>query len=326
MPRYGSSTHVARLRILFATGAALSLEDIGARLECSRSTAERALRAVRDAGEPLVEEPDGFKKRWRLMPGAKHASVRITTSQMVALLLSRGLVGVFAGTGIAEDLDDVFATLAATLKRTDADAARDLERKVVFIVSEGRRRYDGRSDDVDDLLTALLRREPVDAAHASVDGGRTTFTFRPYTLLVYRGGLYFAGWTSHRAAVRTFALDGFASVERRRGERFEVPDDFAPSAIVGDAFGLIRGARTRVVVRFDATAAPYVRRRIWHASQRLDDEADGSVRLTLDVEGTVELKTWLLGWGAQVEVIEPSTLRDEMRTAGEGIAARHARG
>ncbi|MFI5301046.1 MAG: helix-turn-helix transcriptional regulator [Polyangiales bacterium] len=325
MPRYGSSTHVARLRILFAGGASLSLEDIAARLECSRSTAERALKAVHAAGEPLVEEQDGFKKRWRLMPGAKQASVRVTTSQMVALLLSRGLVGAFAGTGIAEDLEDVFATLHATLKRTDAEAARDLERKVVFVVSEGRRRYEGRSDDVDDLLTALLRQEQVDARHASVEGGRTAFQLRPYTLLVYRGGLYFAGWTSHRDAVRTFALDGFTNVERRRGERFEYPNDFAPQAIVGDAFGLIRGPRTRVVLRFDASAAPYVRRRVWHASQQLDEESDGAVRMTLEIEGTVEVKSWILGWGAQVEVVEPAALREELRRAGEAIATRHGR-
>ncbi|MFI5301455.1 MAG: helix-turn-helix transcriptional regulator [Polyangiales bacterium] len=312
MPRYAPARRLEQLRILLSSGARLSFADIMERLECSRDSAKRYVTALLEAGEPIVEELDGATKRWRLMPGAKLTAVRVSTGQMIGLLLSRKLVDVFEGTGLKEDLDEVYDTLAATLRATDFEAAADLDRKLHVVVSDGRRRYEGRLDDVDVLMTALLRQERVDATHESVDRGSKPFRFQPYTLLVYRGGLYFAGWTSHRDAVRTFALDGFSSVERRRGDRFEYPADFDPRALVGDAFGMIGGARTDVVLRFDASVARYVRRRIWHPSQELVNEADGAVTLRMNVEGTVELATWVRGWGSKVEVVAPAALRREI--------------
>src|SRR4029077_19683087 len=172
------------------------------------------------AGEPLYEEIEGKRKVWRLMPTARRQAITLTTAQMVALLLSRRVFDFLAGTGFKEDLDDVFAKVEATLRRKDFLAVHNLERKV-FDVNEARHLYEGRIEDVNDIMTALLREERLRVTHEGVGGGRDNVVLPPYTLLVYKKGLYLAAWSERHGEVRTFALDGFKEVEWLRGQRFE---------------------------------------------------------------------------------------------------------
>jgi proteasome accessory factor B len=66
-------------------------------------------------------------------------------------------------------------------------------------------------------------------------------------------------------------------------------------------------------VAFAKSAAPYIRERLWHATQRLRDLPDGRLELTLQVADTHEVRRWILGWGAQAEVLQPTAMREALR-------------
>ena len=170
----------------------MSIYDVAERFAVNPRTALRYIQALQRAGEPLYEEMSGKRKVWRLSPIARRQTITLTTAQMVALFLSRRVFDFLAGTGFKEDLDDVFAKLEATLRRKDFAAVRNLDRKV-FDVNEARHLYEGRLDDVNDIITALLREERLRVTHEGVSGGKKTFVLEPYTLLVYKKGLYLAG-------------------------------------------------------------------------------------------------------------------------------------
>ena len=61
------------------------------------------------------------------------------------------------------------------------------------------------------------------------------------------------------------------------------------------------------------TAAPYIRERLWHPTQKLRDLPDGRLELTLQVADTQEVRRWILGWGAQAEVLHPIAMREALR-------------
>ena len=48
--------------------------------------------------------------------------------------------------------------------------------------------------------------------------------------------------------------------------------------------------------------------------------------MVMEVAGTTELKTWILGWGDTVQVLEPSSLRDEVIGEVERTLATYRRG
>jgi proteasome accessory factor B len=310
------------VKALLNSGAGVTVYEIADRFECSVRTAIRYLRALEVAGEPLFEETAGKKKVWRLMPSARHESITLTTSQMLSLYLSRAAFDFLAGTGFREDLDDVFKKLEATLKRKDFTAARNLDRKV-FDVNEAPHIYEGRIEHVNEIMTGLLREERLRVTHGSVSRYQKPFVLEPLTLVIYKKGLYLAGYSHHHNGIRTFSLDGFRDVDWVRGDRFEYPGDYHPSKLAEGAFGLITGPRTRVRIFFDDKVARFVRRRQWHPTQEIKRVPSG-IELTMEVSGTVEVLSWVLGFGDKAEVLEPGALRDQVAAELARASARYA--
>ncbi len=70
-----------------------------------------------------------------------------------------------------------------------------------------------------------------------------------------------------------------------------------------------------VVLRFAASAARRVRETPWHRDATLHDLPDGGVEMRLRVASEVEMRSWVLGWGAAVEVVAPPALRGYVATA-----------
>jgi predicted DNA-binding transcriptional regulator YafY len=68
--------------------------------------------------------------------------------------------------------------------------------------------------------------------------------------------------------------------------------------------------------------APFIAERQWHATQELVTERDGSVVLTMRVADTLELRRWILGFGASAEVLAPESLRDEIRKEAQAMVDR----
>ena len=93
---------------------------------------------------------------------------------------------------------------------------------------------------------------------------------------------------------------------------FEIPSDFSPSDYARSAFGIIGGKPQTIELVFAAEIAGYVRERNWHESQAISEDADGSVRLTLEVAPSFDLKAWIKGFLPHVKVVRPQSLRDEI--------------
>jgi proteasome accessory factor B len=323
-PEYAPASRLLMVQSILAETGGATVYELAERLGCSVRTAIRYLRATESAGVGLYEATEGRRKLWRLAPSARHELVRMSMQQMVTLFLSRRVFDFLQGTGFKEDLDDVFEKLERILKRKDFVAAKNLDRKL-FDANEAAYLYDGRLDDVNELVTALLREEKLDVVYLrGSDGDTLRFVLRPYSLMVFRKGLYVIGVDDTGGPIRTFALDGFKKVRWRRADGFEYPRDYDPASVRGDAFGIIRGEKTRVRIRFDPKMVKYVKRRLWHRTQRFVKQKDGGVEMTMTVEGIDEVKAWVLSFGASVEVLEPLALRAAVHLEAAALMKRHA--
>jgi len=72
--------------------------------------------------------------------------------------------------------------------------------------------------------------------------------------------------------------------------------------------------------------APHVRDRLWHPSQQLRELAEGRLELRVTVADTLEVRRWLLGFGAEVEVLAPPSLREAIRREADKLALMLADG
>ncbi len=325
-PAYSPAARLLEVRALLESSGGITLAELATRFEVSKKTALRYLRALERAGDPVCEEPRGRSKVWRFESAGRRESIPLTASQMISLFLSRRVFDFLRGTGFKEDLDDVFARLERTLQRRTFARVQHLDRKL-WDMNEAHHRYEERSEDVGELLEALLRSERLRVTHGSVDDWRQPFDIDPYTLVVYKKGLYLAGFSHHpphrHRPLRTFALDGFRDVERLHGQTFDYPADYHPSQLDDGAFGMQGEPRRPIRVRFTRKVGRFVYRRQWHPTQEVVRAGDG-YELRMEVCGMRELQSWLLGFGDQVEVLEPPELREAIRAEHERAAARNA--
>ena len=137
---------------------------------------------------------------------------------------------------------------------------------------------------------------------------------QPYHLHHWRGEPYLIAWCELRQTFRDFFLGRI-----REWTLLPVPSAFTPDAAfdveayLQDGFALHHGeALVTVRVRFSPYQARWIRERRYHPSQQCVDRPDGSLEMTLALAGTAEVKRWLLGYGAEVEVLEPLSLRQEL--------------
>lgn len=133
-----------------------------------------------------------------------------------------------------------------------------------------------------------------------------------------RGGLYLVGHCHLRQAVRVFAVERIRAAEVL-ADTFSRPAGFDVEAYFRDALGIVRGEQAVVRVVFSPAAAPYVRERLWHPSQEVRELRGGRLELRLTVADTLEARRWLLGFGADVEVLEPAALREALRRKAERV-------
>jgi proteasome accessory factor B len=64
--------------------------------------------------------------------------------------------------------------------------------------------------------------------------------------------------------------------------------------------------------------------RVWHASQKLAREGRASM-LEMKVGLSPDLRQWILGWGAEAEVLEPADLREDVAVAATAAAGVYRR-
>jgi predicted DNA-binding transcriptional regulator YafY len=134
--------------------------------------------------------------------------------------------------------------------------------------------------------------------------------------------LYVIGFDEERQDRRTFKVERVQSVSL-------TPDTYPPQDdsvaremraawdVVGD------DTPVEVVIRFDPAVTQRVHETRWHPSQVEELEDDGSLVWRARVSGLLEIRSWILGWGPDAEVLEPAELREWIASQHAAAAARY---
>jgi predicted DNA-binding transcriptional regulator YafY len=293
-------------------------DDLLSRFELDDRTLRRYLADLRELGVPLIDEGRGGQRVVSVDPRWRRTGVQLSLAEVLSLHFGRTLFTFLDGTSFVQDMEEAIERLEPAISRAHAELSRQLDRKFVA-VAEHAKDYRDRSDVIDDLVTALVYENPIDVRYQKAGGLTRRYRLHPYTLAIYRQGLYVFALDTEAGQVKSFALERIEEIARNRHERFAYPADWDPQAHLRHAFGIISGEPVRVRLAFSPEVRTYVRERRWHASQRIDPRPDGWIELTMDVAPTVELVSWVHGFGPDVRVLEPPELvqrvRDDLRRA-----------
>ena len=173
------------------------------------------------------------------------------------------------------------------------------------------------------LINAMKNKKVIQMTYQSFEKDHpSTFLLHPYLLKEYRNRWYIFGFSEGYQETRTYALDRIQKIEPAPLESFAEPAA-PPQDYFRNIIGITRmpdSKKRKVLLKFSRHQAPYALTQPLHESQKVVEETGEYVTISLFIEESPDLNRMLLGWGDKVEVIEPVSLRDEIRKIHEQSA------
>lgn len=326
--RYRPSQRLLRLALeLAGTRTGLTLDEMAGKLGIGRRTAER----LRDSLAELFPQLDNWDdeervRRWRL-PGGALAGVAEPRAEAVAAVetLARECAsrGEIDRAGLLRDA----ATTLRALMRPAAllRAEPDIE---ALMQAEGIAMRPGPRPKLDPSLLPTLRRAILEVrlvvirygGHGSEEPAIRVLC--PYgTLYGGNGRAWLVGHVEGLPEMRLWRLDRIVSMDLL-DRCFTRREDFALASYAAQSFGVFQEEPIDVVLRFTAEAAADAANWLFHPSQFIELEPDGSLRVSFTAGGAQEMCWHLFTWGEVVHVAEPDHLRTIL-TLMLAAAAKH---
>ncbi|NVN90370.1 MAG: WYL domain-containing protein [Desulfuromonadales bacterium] len=283
--------------------------NLAAKFECSAKTGQRSIEYFRDRlGAPLIYDQSrrGF---YYDDPTFMFPVVRITESELVALLASHKLLIDAAAGPLGDELGKVSTKLGSLLSQ-NLPAGVNPERAFSF-------RWQGFSPGdplvFQQIATSLLTCRPVTFCYYSpLSSACTMRTAEPHHMLNYMGAWHMVAFCRLRGEWRDFHLSRISMI-KLEDDTFSQRDEEQWRPFLEGTFGIFQNHRRfEVTVRFSSERSRWVRDEVWHPDQRQEILEDGGVQITLPVSHEAEIMREVLKHGAHAEVVEPEWLRERI--------------
>lgn len=150
----------------------------------------------------------------------------------------------------------------------------------------------------------------------------------PYLIepALWSDGAYVIGYSDYFDDIAVFKIERIESAELKL-ETFEIPEHFDEQELLRYAWGIWRSEDEPewVKLRFaSGDATRRVKETIWHPYQKpIVDTPDGGCIWEALVSEPREMIPWIRGWGADVEVVEPRKLREELADTAKYLAIQY---
>jgi predicted DNA-binding transcriptional regulator YafY len=301
---------------LLTDKAVVSFDELLQALEVSRATLKRDIEYMRSRLNAPIEwsrAAGGYHfAQTGAQAGPAYALPRLwfNEQEIHALLTMQHLLSNIDAGGI---LTDQVAPLMARLNTMLGAANNEAEdiRQRVMIVGVGRRPLP--MAHFQQLGHALLQGLRVRLTYAARSTGDTTEReVSPLRLVHYRENWYLDAWCHLRNELRNFSVDMVQRVELLQQPARKVSQRRLDNAL-GPGYGIFaQGAVQWARLRFTARRARWVASEQWHPEQKGAFDDEGRYVLEVPYADHRELVMDVLKYGADCEVLGPSSLRAEL--------------
>ncbi len=311
------------IQALSAYRTGKSATELAHELGCHSRTVYRDLEALQLAGFPLYTDKVDGRSLWSFVDTVKHQiPIPLNLAELMALYFSRDMLKVLKNTVFYDSLETLFQKIKATLPPEYINYLSRIEKSLKVGLSSYKE-YGALTEALNSLNEAVLSGKYIEMIYFTMSRKQETRRkVAPYKIWFFDGTFYLIGHCLLRNSVRLFAIDRIKSL-CLTDESFQIPEDFNTEDFMRSSFGTFVGNLTTVKIQFETDIAGYIQERTWHESQEIESQEDGSIIFKVTVAGTDEIKFWVLNWGAKATVLEPDSLRDEIKSEAEALAAKY---
>lgn len=311
-----------------------TIEELQNVLEIDRRSVYRQIALIQDLGFPLYDDkvPLEKRKRWKLMdgylkrlPNIKVPNVELSLSEMVALYLLKAEGKVYKGTEIEKAIDSALSKIGLFASNDMADKLNKI--KGLFSSSlKLVKDYSGKEEIIESLTEAMLKNKTCIVRYLpftdNVDGKVYEYEIDPLSFFEHNGGLYIFVRMKDSGLIRMLAVERIQELEATN-DTFEYPKEFDPEELLAPAFGIVYDDPIEAKIWFSADQARYIKERKWAKEQKITNQSDGSIILEMKTSGWWDVKKWVLSFGAEAELLEPTNLRKDIMEEIKGAGVRY---
>jgi predicted DNA-binding transcriptional regulator YafY len=307
------------IQTLITSRQGKSAADLAGEIECHPRTLYRDLEALQAAGFPIYTEKVEGKNLWSLLDTLKHhIPIPFSLTELMALYFSTDMLKAFKGTAFHDSLESLSKKIKATLPPESMKYLKSVE-QTLQVGIKPYKDYARFREIINRVNEAALQKKSVEIVYYTMsrrkEGKRKV---DPYRIWFFNSTFYLIGYCHKRREIRIFALDRIKMLHQTK-QAFEIPEGFDFEEFMRPSFGVFQGEAVKVKIWFAQDAAGYIREKVWHETQQIVPQKDGSIIFEAEVAGTEEIKFWVMSWGSKAEVLEPQSLREEIRIDAEKV-------
>jgi len=313
-----------RLITMLQGGRTQTAGELAGELEVSKRTIFRDLNMLEMAHIPYYHDHDsgGYKinQHFFLPP------INLTLAEALAMLMLTSRLRGARGIPLLSQTARAAMKLESALPPSIRQHVGSIINRV-SVSLPATARHKGLDATFDQLASAIVGRNICRMVYVSFLDRKQIATFiHPLRLVFVGRAWYLLAYSAMHREVRTFKLGRMRKLTVTP-RTFNWPKDVDLDSHFGRAWCMIPEGKTYDVhLRFLPKVAGNVAEVQWHPTQRLQWNPDGSLDYHVTVDGLGELTWWVLGYGDQVEVIQPRPLRHRMAKVAAAVLATYRGG
>ena len=297
----------------------MSSRDLAEHFGVSRRTIFRDLRTLGESGVPLTYAEEGG---YEILEGYQLPPLMLSAREAATLLVGTAFTTLQPDASLRADADAVAMKIRSVLPEPVREYIDNLQERTVLAPFNETQDQGGATDKEQglwfELSEAIARQRKVKMTYyvASRDE-ETVREVDPLGLVYYSDHWNLIAYDHLRDDIRNFRLDQIKKL-RTRFDRFEPPAGFDLKEHLRE-----RGTsptNVRMTVRFRNRAWRWARRQVPADVEQELREEGGWTRVTFEFENLPYVAKWLLRYGTDAEVVEPTALRDEVAEQARAVA------
>lgn len=312
-------SRLLRMVSLLQGHRAYNADEIAMELGVSRRTVFRDLQMLEASRIPCFYHAE--HKGYRIPEHFFFPAINLTLGEALAMLLLTGrakqgdsLPLLTQGTQAAAKIESV---LPAKLRKEIGSMMPQLS-----VRSAPKDDASGSETHFSELANAIRLRTQCRMRYDSFFEGKVIQRrVYPLRLVFQHRAWYVLAYTPKDRDTRTYKLSRIQSLDLL-DKRFSDAYDDTLATHFGQAWAMIpEGTVSHIQLHFSPKVAGNVAEVIWHESQRVQWNDDGSLEFHVDVDGVREISWWIMGYGDQCRVVEPPELVELVAGAARRMAA-----
>ncbi|RKU28429.1 hypothetical protein C6497_09420 [Candidatus Poribacteria bacterium] len=274
--------------------------------EVNKTTIQRDINLLSEMGIEIVPcRKEGYEMISDFFLPPLNLDFRETLALVTAASFYRGPAGENSETVLNRAIGKITATLPESTRETlnQLVTLNETPYRKVSIV-------DGKQPFREEIYDAIRERHSVNIVYNSFySGKKTRHKVSPYGVIFRKNAWYLIGRSETKKEIRTFRINRIESLQTTQRE-YIIPEDFSIQKYLEKSWDITLGPDTDITIDFTKKIAPLIKEVKWHLSQQITTNDDGSIRFEVTVSGWEEIGWWVLGWGYNARVLQPTELKD----------------